>query len=288
MHHNRFLNVVLAVSMLFLLFPCGSVLAGPYTEDAVTVSEINAWATGYLDYSPSDPLDPDKYGQYTPGGGVYSTFQTPDNALGEADSAIVTLGDLYQEQIDAGASCGSITLTFDTTITNGDGYDFAVFENGFESNAGGLFAELGYVLVSTDGDYWALFPSVSLTEDLAGAYGTIDPTDVYNLAGKHANNYGTSGGTGFDLSDLLDNALVLAGLVDLDEINYVQIVDIPGSGDYYDSEGNPIYDAWVTWGSGGFDLDAVGVINAVPIPAAVWLLGSGLLGLVEIRRKTKF
>jgi len=27
----------------------------------------------------------------------------------------------------------------------------------------------------------------------------------------------------------------------------------------------------------------VGVINAVPIPGAVWLLGNGLLGLIGIR-----
>lgn len=75
-------------------------MAGPYTDcdQGVAISEINAWATGYLDYLPSDPLDPDKYGQYTPGGGVAPMFQTPDYATGEADGAIVTLGDLYQER----------------------------------------------------------------------------------------------------------------------------------------------------------------------------------------------
>jgi hypothetical protein len=139
--------------------------------------------------------------------------------------------------------------------------------------------------VSTDGVNFARFDSVSLTPGPVGGYGTIDPTDVHNLVGKHVNAYGNSWGTGFDLDDLLDNSLVLAGLVDLNEINYVKIVDIPGSGDFIDSLGNPIYDAWVTWGSGGVDLEAVGAINVVPIPGAVWLLGSGLLGLVGYRTR---
>jgi PKD repeat protein len=57
--------------------------------------------------------------------------------------------------------------------------------------------------------------------------------------------------------------------VDLNSINYVRIVDIPGSGDFKDSQGNPIYDGWVTFGSGGLDLEAVGVINVGAVSAPV-------------------
>ena len=40
-------------------------------------------------------------------------------------------------------------------------------------------------------------------------------------------------------------------------------------------------------GTSAFDLDAVGAINhaVVPIPGAVWLLGSGLVGLLGLRRR---
>lgn len=273
------------------LFFTGPVVAGPYTDDGIAGyvdGEVNsafvAWASGYQNYQPAEALNPENDGNYATDGGVATQFRTPENALGEIGNGIVTLGDLYQEQVDAGASPGEITLTFDVTIYDGDGGDFAVFENGFYSG-GSLFAELGYVEVSTDGTNWGRFDSISLTEDPAGGYGTIDPTDVHNLAGKHPNNYGTSEGTLFDLSDLLDDEAVIAGLVDLDNINYIKIIDIPGSGDYLDSAGNPIYDAWVTWGSGGFDLDGVGVINAVPVPGALVLMGSGLLSLIGIRRR---
>ena len=68
------------------------------------------------------------------------------------------------------------------------------------------------------------------------------------------------------------------GTVDIDDIRYVRIVDIPGSGDYFDNatsyinpqsspvwdyyeSSHAVYDAWVTWDSGGFDLEAVGVLH---------------------------
>lgn len=294
---------LLPALLLAILLSVGVAGAGPYTNDGIpgfvgpdgdgVVSDNNyvnpifvGWATGY-DYEPFDLAEIQNYN---------SAYADPNNTLGEVTGNggdIASLGDMDSTEIADwqadpvnNPGPGQITLTFNNSLYNGSGYDFAVFENGFTSELdGNFFAELGYVDVSTDGINFARFDSVSLTTGLVGGYGTIDPTDVHNLAGKHPNNYNLSYGTGFDLDDLASNSMVLSGLVDLNEINYIRIVDIPGSGDFLDSQGNPIYDAWVTWGSGGVDLEAVGVINAVPIPGAVWLLGSGLLGLVGIRRR---
>jgi hypothetical protein len=256
-------------------------ISGIYTGDGVQGfidEEVNpmftGWATGYENYLPAE--------------GVCAFYKTPEKALGEVTGSkedIVSLGELSEDDILAGHAPGEITLTFDQAIVNGDGYDFAVFENG-SSYGTRLHADLAYVQVSTNGESWAEFPGVSMTEGPVGGYGKIDPTGVSNLAGKHPNADGTSVGTGFDLEDLADNELVLAGLVDLGSINYVKIIDIPGSGDYYDSKGNPIYDAWKASGStGGFDLEAVGVINSLPVPGAVWLLGSVVLVATGMRRK---
>lgn len=100
----------------------------------------------------------------------------------------------------------------------------------------------------------------------------LDPTGIYNLAGKHVNNafefegqlFGSSWGTPFDLATLSDNRLVTKGLVDLDEIQFVRVVDIPGNGSFLDSFNKPIYDPFPTTSpitSGGFDLEAIGVIH---------------------------
>jgi len=219
--------------------------------DNVVNPAFVAWATGWADYSPGPNLPP--------------PWATPTRVLGPVTGDnfdIVSLGDLTAQQIAGGTSPGSITLTFDRFILDGPGADFAVFENGpLEAGTTRIFAELAYVEVSSDGISFARFPSDSLTPAAVGCYGTIDPTNVYNLSGKHVNAYGQSWGTPFDLSDLLTDPLVIDGSVDLHEIDYVRIVDVPGSGDFLDASGDPIFDAWVTWGSGGADIEAVGVLH---------------------------
>jgi hypothetical protein len=127
---------------------------------------------------------------------------------------------------------------------------------------------------------------VSLTPEPVGSYGTIEISNVYNLAGKHPNGTGTP----FDLQEIADEPDVVSGLVDINDIRYVRIVDIPGSGDFYDqavthidpasgpvreyySDNHPIYDAWVTFGSGGVDVEAVGVLHEQKYSADIDLNG---------------
>jgi len=255
--------------------------ADPGDGDAVLNPVFKGWASGYVNYLPSP--------------GVSSEWLTPEETLGPATGDvgdIATLGELDQSQIDQGVPPGEITLTFglsgepnDEPIRDVNGWDFVVFENGLFTDYGtqlgfawgDVFAELGYVEVSTDGEpnHFVRFPGVSLTAESVWAYGTIDMTNVYNLAGKHPNGYSVCTSTPFDLSELAEAALVLSNTVDLNDIKYVRIVDIPGSGDFYDDANclinpytwsnytstHPIYDAWPTWGSGGFDLEAIGVLN---------------------------
>ena len=224
--------------------------------------EFIGWATGYVDYLPGSTIS-------------NAYWMDPTRAFGPATGnqieSVVSLGDLTAAELDGGAAPGEITMTFDMPIRNGIGADLAVFENGLlEGGTGAIFAELAYVEVSSDGVNFARFASDSLTASPVTAYGAIDATNVFNLAGKHANNgatettVGNSWSTPFDLDDLLDHALVTAGLVDLLAVTHVKVVDIPGRGDFVDGDGDPIYDAWLTQGSGGFELEAIGVLNERP------------------------
>ena len=147
--------------------------------------------------------------------------------------------------------------------------DFVVFENPFYINnqPGKVYAELMYVEVSTDGVNFARFPSISNTP----CSGSIYPDDVTNLAGiwpVYTNvdtndidpfNPNVAGGDAFDLQDLNSNPLVQSELVDLQNINYIRLIDILGNGSNLDSRGNPIYDP--TDMDNGADIDAISIIN---------------------------
>ncbi len=216
-----------------------------------------AWADEIADFSPA------------PGG---ASFSDPAYALGPVTGDnfdVVSLGDLTAAQIAAGDPPGTITVRLARPVRDMRGADFVVFENGLAAGPGAFFGELAYVEVSADGDQFTRFPATSLIPAAVGAYATFDPTLVRNLAGKHANAYGNSWGTPFDLAE--------TGLA---EIRYVRIVDIPGNGAFTDAAGRPIYDPWRTFGSGGFDLEAVGGISS-PMTFAAW---PQLLALPENRR----
>jgi len=194
------------------------------------------WATGYNHYNIGTNVD--------------SVWQTPALALGPASGTsfdIVSLGD-----------GGQITMTFDPPIQNGEGWDFAVFENAFND----YILELAYVEVSSNGKDFVRFDSVSLTPDPVSGYGSLDATLINGLAGKYRQGYGTP----FNLSDLLDQEDVQSGTIDISRITHVRIIDIVGDGSCFDSQGHEIYDPFPTVGSGGFDLDAIGVSNGAPYP----------------------
>ncbi len=241
---------------------------GPVGDPGSVVNPaFDGWVIAVVDYVWADYVDPEWTDtSYALGPAVGDGYDVV--CLGDMDAGQIA-GHLAAPEDPAIVHPGFITLTFDGPVFDGPGADFAVFENGFtEVGTGGFFAELAYVEVSTDNATFVRFPSRSLTaapEVELYAYWTLDPTDVYNLAGKHANRGGMCMGTPFDLAELAADPAVIDGAVDLFDIRYVRIVDIPGSGDFVDSWGDPIYDAWRTAGTGGFDLDAVGVLHMDPI-----------------------
>lgn len=178
--------------------------------------------------------------------GPFATTGTPSDGMrgGTSGNSLVCLGD-----------GGTAILTFDTPITDGPGYDFAVFENAFNDT----FLELAFVDVSSDGIHFFRFPSHSQTQTTTqvGGFGAVDCTYINNLAGKYRAGFGTP----FDLSEVTDNELL-----DKTNITHVKIIDVIGTIDplyaTYDSFGNMINEPYSTpYPTGGFDLSGVGVIN---------------------------
>lgn len=264
------LAVVVAIACAF----AGAAQAGPYapaagvtgsTAIAASSPALRGWATGVVELSRGyQEIDEPSLGRTTFGSGA--------NALGPANASpantfpVVSLGD-----------GGWITLSFSIPIANGAGFDFAVFENALNDS----FLELAFVEVSTNGVDFVRFPSISLTpadvqingDNEGQTFGGVDPTNLDNLAGKYRAGFGTP----FDLSSLIGRPGVAK--VDLNNIRYVRVVDVVGSIDpryaTRDSADQIINDPWATpYDVGGFDLDAVGILNTIPEP------GAGLLALL--------
>lgn len=220
---------------------CGAV--GTEGCDAIDghSSSIVAWATGVSVVRGLDDIAvPD---------GPRVIYGSESDAVGPVDfttTTAVSLGD-----------GGSATVTFAHPIRNGEGPDFAVFENSFDD----YFLELGFVEVSTDGERFVRFPATSLTQTDSQVVSHVDPTFINNLAGKYRVGYGTP----FDLEELRDSTGI-----NIDSIVYVRIVDVVGSINpqyaTYDAYGHIVNDPYPTsdptgnWRSGGFDLTGVAVM----------------------------
>jgi hypothetical protein len=263
---------LIGITSLLLLAPwlanAGIFAPAPGQTNSTAVpasdSDIDAWATGYKDYQPGLEAD--------------SQFRTPAKSLGvPGNSNGANEGTIY-DIVSLGRG-GSITITFSRPIFNGPGYDFAVFENSFND----VFLEFARVSVSSDGQNFATFPALSTVASSVGGFGSVDTTDVAQVAGKYRAGYGTP----FDLQKLAGAS------IDLNDIRYVRLDDIVGDGSapndltpaslaqflgvsqsslpsvlvtIANNAPAAIYDVYPTLDSAGFDLDAVAALNAGAIP----------------------
>ncbi len=168
-------------------------------------------------------------------GPTFGQDKLPDIVLGPPKAGLKGQGSLDVATLGNG---GSITLGFaPSTIVDGEGADFIVFENPFyiDGDEQRPFAELATVAVSANGQDFSAFPCTA-TEypygDCAGWHpvfanpdrNSVDPTDPAR-----------AGGDAFDLRDL-----------GLREARFVRITDR----------------ADLTGLNGTFDLDAVSIVNA--------------------------
>jgi len=243
------LTLFITISLLLIGKLDAQILAGSYAPPAgqngstaihKDSSIIVGWATNAVITRGWQDITNTSLGKTTAGNNTSATEIAGLNG-------IVSLGD-----------GGSAIITFNGLITDGPGADFAVFENSFD----GLFLELAFVEVSSDGINYYRFDAISQTDTTVqvGSFGNVDATNLYNLAGKYKAQYGTP----FDLIEL-DG---INGL-DINAISHIKIIDVVGSKNplyaSYDVNGRAVNDPFPTaFATGGFDLDGIGVINFVP------------------------
>ncbi len=141
---------------------------------------------------------------------------------------------------------GSITLGFEHhAIADLEGPDLVVFENPFwpGGDSSAVYAEPGEVSVSEDGETWLTFACDHEGDgvgNFAGCAG-VTPTLEYDTSIGAPLDWGATGGDAFDLADL-----------GIESANFVRIRDVSRAGDAP---------------TAGFDLDAVGILSAVPLTA---------------------
>jgi hypothetical protein len=160
----------------------------------------------------------------------------PESVFGPPRGGLCCGGSLDVTSLGDG---GWVVLEFENNvIVDGDGPDFLIFENAFvpsDAPPESVFAELGEVSVSQDGETWFTFPCTAESYpfgDCAGWHATfanvdtnsVDPTDP-----------SVAGGDPFDLSEL-----------GLGWARYVRIQDRPE----------------LDGGAGTFDLDAAAIVHA--------------------------
>jgi hypothetical protein len=157
----------------------------------------------------------------------------PDIVLGPPHGTGAGMGSL--DVLSLGKQ-GEIVLELTLGAVDGPGVDLLVFENAFAN-----FAETGVVAVSEDGQTWHEFPCAAANR--AGGYpGCAGVKPVFSTPenGLSPTDPSVAGGDGFDLSTL--------GVA---RARFVRIRD-SGANTY-------------GFTSGGFDLDAISVVNGSPV-----------------------
>lgn len=196
------------------------------------------------DQPASDPLASLPYARsvesFTPGASAgYNEDKLPGIVLGPPLGKGKGAGSLDVVSLGAG---GELVVGFgQRTIVDGAGPDFVVFENAFwpSDDATLVYAELGEVSVSEDGETWLSFACDTAGDGVGRFPGCagFSPTLSYDPVELVPLDPTRSGGDAFDLAD-----------VGLSSARFVKIRDLRT----LDAGGN----------SGGFDLDAVGIVNA--------------------------
>jgi hypothetical protein len=156
--------------------------------------------------------------------------------------------------------------------------EFSISENNLSfhvtgtisSMASGFEHQLLFGLVDDGATDWITSFDSSSSSWIDGIANTVSTDTVYDLSGSYSDSLLTTGLTDWQVGDQVDITFNFAGVFDLSNF------DINNFGMQAGYRGGSIVDS---------TYNLVGNVTAVPVPAAVWLFGSGLGLLGWFRRK---
>jgi hypothetical protein len=229
----------LGAGLLSLLAGCSGSPAGANSGAAGAPDDDAAGAAGQASTGPNPPPYAESIVSFEPGESAgYNQMKLPVVVLGPP---LVTEDGVPSLDVLSLGSGGEIVLGFGKqAIVDGPGPDLVVFENPFwpGGNESQVFAELGEVSVSDDGETWQTFACDSVG-DGAGHYpgcAGFTPTLKYDAATLVPLDPAQTGGDAFDLADL--------GVARARFVKIHDLMTLPPAGT-----------------TSGFDLDAVGIVN---------------------------
>ena len=292
---------ILFVMLISLLLVCDSAFALTYRP--VDLDRGGMWANVLVDAG-AEYKNPD--GSFKTGGGwddahnLLGPIPDTQDPYAPVHTSIVTMNNeaasWVQLAFEDGA--GNLLKIWDDP-RNPEGYDAIVWGNGFY-NAGhqAVWAEPGTIYLSQDGTDWWKIPQIlpdPFNSSCNGKNQTFDQTPgegdglvypgqpwIFDENGNHIGETGYAGGDAFDMvtaffaGDWTNSGDDNPDQVGIDWFQYMLLTgESPGGGVPLWSGPDP--DSTFVFSTGH--------TNPVPIPGAIWLLGSGLLGLIGIRRK---
>ncbi|WP_319523800.1 VPLPA-CTERM sorting domain-containing protein [uncultured Desulfosarcina sp.] len=226
----------------------------------------------------------------------YTGFENPvssGTSYGSRYTQIGTVGEALPNQTGTIVNWTSTgdELGFTTYLTSGSG------PLGSDESSGDYIGVVNYYNNNGSGSYEA----EDVDDEIQLRLDTVDLTDYVDVTvSAYLKTYLSSYNTGYEAADYVSMTVVTdVGTYTLFEADGDELNDLTTANGYSYIFYDVVLSDDATWAQfiltvhtngsyEGVQLDDVyieGTYSPVPVPAAVWLLGSGLLGLIGIRRR---
>jgi hypothetical protein len=277
---KKAIGILFLVAAFSLVAATNSMAAYTYADAVISANMNMNWLNNPgTDYSSPNPYDDrllGAYDQYAVGWGPAGSAWTG------AANTIVEMGTSFTNDGVVATESVNYDVTDEATL-QAMGYDLIIYGLGYGFDT--AFGSHGQINVyvsdylSDDVNDWTLVSGWSGEPNGTSGVDYFENQDGTLYDGVAFNNGGFSAESYTYMAIDLDNLKI----IDPDTGELMTLAAATGEYKYIWFEGGYFEDDGATHGNANF-LDAFAA-NAVPVPGAVWLLGSGLIGIIGFRRR---